>query len=278
MIGIQVNTLHELESLVKVTDILQIDVLQLFMKIPFEFSRKNFFHIQSIFSTLKKIYAVKKIYIHAPDHLLLNGSSRKSRILQWKRLKEMVNQTSYLGGDGVIVHLQFSEHATIHELAEESEMVFWNQPPSIPLVLENVIKQHSIGSNLAMMSDFIRLIRQSLYCEVCLDTAHLYQTGYRFHDKEEAFLLKEAHPYLFQHTTVLHINDSKMPINSHLDWHEHLGRGYIGLGSLGAFISLFDHSKAFIIETPKKRFDDFIANIDILRRLVSGNIKTESIE
>ncbi|MDD4664174.1 MAG: hypothetical protein PHD83_05860, partial [Caldisericia bacterium] len=102
--------------------------------------------------------------------------------------------------------------------------------------------------------------------------------GFRFQDKEEALDLKTTYPFLFQHTTVLHINDSKMPPNSHLDWHEHLGKGCIGLGSLGAFISLFDHQQAFIIETPKKRFDDFIENTDILRRLVLGNIKTEGNE
>jgi len=40
---------------------------------------------------------------------------------------------------------------------------------------------------------------------------------------------------------------------------------------------LFDHDRAFIIATPKKRFDDFIENTDILRRLVLGNMKTEEI-
>jgi deoxyribonuclease-4 len=278
MIGIQVNTLHELESLVKVTDILQIEVLQLFLKIPFEFSRKNFFHIQSIFATLKKTYSIKKIYIHAPDHLLLNGHNRKTRILQWKRIKEMLNQTSYLGGEGVIVHLQFKSNLNINELVEEAESVFWDQSPTIPLIFENVILPKTIGSDLSLMSEFLKGMLEGLRCEICLDTAHLYQTGFRFQDKEEALDLKTAYPFLFQHTTVLHINDSKMPPNSHLDWHEHLGKGCIGLGSLGAFISLFDHQQAFIIETPKKRFDDFIKNTDILRRLVLGNIKTEGNE
>lgn len=278
MIGIQVNTLHELESLVKVTDILQIEVLQLFLKIPFEFSRKNFFHIQSIFATLKKTYAIQKIYIHAPDHLLLNGANRKTRILQWKSLKEMLHQTSYLGGDGVVAHLQYKSHLGKEELVEEAETVFWDQPPTIPLVLENVITPMTIGSDLSLMEKFLAGMLNCIGCEVCLDTAHLYQTGFRFRDKEEALLLKAAFPLLFQHTTVLHINDSKMPPNSHVDWHEHLGKGYIGLGALGAFISLFDHHQSFIIETPKKRFDDFIENTNILRRLVMGNIKADSTE
>jgi len=273
MIGIQVNTLHELESLVKVTDILQIEVLQLFLKIPLEFSKKNFFHIQSTFSILKKTYSIKKIYIHAPDHLVLNGMSRKNRIMRWKRLIELLNQASYLGADGVIVHLQFKDSLSIDELAEEAETVFWNHPPGIPMIFENVIQTGLIGSTLPLMSQFLKRFLEFMHGEICLDTAHLFQTGVLFRDKEEASRLKQSEPFLFDHTTVLHINDSKTPPHSQLDWHEHLGKGYIGLGSLGAFLSLFDQNRSFILETPKKRFDDFIENTALLKRLIAGNIK-----
>lgn len=273
MIGIQVNTLHELESLIKVTDILQIEVLQLFLKIPFEFSRKNFFHIQSIFSTLKKTYSIQKIYIHAPDHLILNGNTRKIRLLQWKRLKEMLNQSNYLGADGVIAHLQFKTSFPVENLAEEAESVFWDHPPDIPIIFENVIFPDTYGGSLLLMKQFLEKLHEFMHCEICLDTAHLHQTGYSFRDKEEAVALKQAHLWLFQHVSVLHINDSKAPPNSRVDWHEHLGKGTIGLGSLGAIISLFNKNQSFIIETPKKRFEDFIENTNILRNLLSGNIK-----
>lgn len=273
MIGIQVNTLHELESLVKITDILQIEVLQLFLKIPLEFSRKNFFHIQSTFSILKKTFSIKRIYIHAPDHLVLNGNNRKTRIMQWKRLMELLNQSSYLGADGVIVHLQLKDSFSIEDLAEEAETVFWNHPPKNPIIFENVIQTGLIGSSLPLMSQFLKRFLEFVNCEICLDTAHLFQIGLLFRDKEEALALKQSAPFLFEHTTVLHINDSKTPPHSQVDWHEHLGKGYIGLGSLGAFLSLFDRNHSFILETPKKRFEDFIENTAILKRLVIGNIK-----
>jgi len=45
------------------------------------------------------------------------------------------------------------------------------------------------------------------------------------------------------------------------------------LGSIGAFLSLFPKDKAFILETPKMNFDDFIVNVAILKGLISGNSK-----
>ena len=53
---------------------------------------------------------------------------------------------------------------------------------------------------------------------------------------------------------VIHSNDSKTPLNSHVDRHEHIGRGHIGED---AFRRILRHpklrSKAFILS--KRLFD-----------------------
>ncbi|HRR27315.1 MAG TPA: TIM barrel protein, partial [Acidobacteriota bacterium] len=71
---------------------------------------------------------------------------------------------------------------------------------------------------------------------------------------------------------VWHLNDNKQNLGSHVDRHEHIGRGRIGLA---AFRDIMRNpawtSVAKIIETPK---GDGIAwdrrNLDLLRRLAGS--------
>jgi deoxyribonuclease-4 len=67
---------------------------------------------------------------------------------------------------------------------------------------------------------------------------------------------------------VVHVNDSKAPFGSHVDRHEHLGRGHIGLEALGRIVN--DRrlaGRAFILETPIDRPGDDWRNVRALWRL-----------
>lgn len=273
MIGIQVSSLKELDNLTKVVDILQIEVIQLFFSSPFDWVQKNLFHMGSIFSTLKKNNGVKKVIIHAPQSQNLEGPTRRLRITRWKTIREKMEYCSFLGVDGYIVHLQFPLFYPLEMLIAEAEQVLYDFLTKVPLIIENTVTPGRYGNNLSSMEKFLIQLEPIIKTEICLDTAHLFVTGYHFEDKEQANQLKVKFPYLFNKTSTLHINDSKTPIRSNMDWHEHLGKGYIGLGSLGAFLSLFSKDKIFILETPKKQFEDFIVNVSTLRGLIDGNSK-----
>jgi deoxyribonuclease-4 len=104
----------------------------------------------------------------------------------------------------------------------------------------------------------------------CLDTCHLLASGY---DVASAAGLKEtiaeAERVLgLENVHVIHANDSKTPLGSHVDRHEHIGKGYIGLDG---FRRILTHSKlrskAFILETPVEKDGDDQRNIDTLKQL-----------
>ena len=104
----------------------------------------------------------------------------------------------------------------------------------------------------------------------CLDTCHLLASG---HDVATADGLKqtiaEASRVLgLDNVHVIHANDSKGQLGSHIDRHQHIGQGYIGLDG---FRRILTHpqlrSKAFILETPVDQDGDEQRNLDTLKSL-----------
>jgi deoxyribonuclease-4 len=66
----------------------------------------------------------------------------------------------------------------------------------------------------------------------------------------------------------IHLNDSKGDIGSHLDRHDHIGLGKIGLEGFKSILnsnSLRD--LPVIMETPKKSSSDDIRNLDVVHKL-----------
>jgi deoxyribonuclease-4 len=104
----------------------------------------------------------------------------------------------------------------------------------------------------------------------CLDTCHLLASGYDI-ATEEGFkkTVAEADRILgLEHVRVIHANDSKGALGSHIDRHAHIGQGNIGLDG---FRRLLTHpklrQKAFILETPVDQEGDDKRNLDTLKSL-----------
>lgn len=110
---------------------------------------------------------------------------------------------------------------------------------------------------------------------VCIDTAHLFASGWDIRtpaglDKMIAALDSAVG---LARIPVIHANDSKTALGSHVDRHEHIGKGKIGLE---AFRAILNHpslaGKAFIAETPIDRPGDDRRNVAMLWKLVGKTI------
>ncbi|MEP7355327.1 MAG: deoxyribonuclease IV [Acidobacteriota bacterium] len=126
---------------------------------------------------------------------------------------------------------------------------------------------------LHVMRDFAaQTVGQSSDLQIgfCLDTCHLLVSGYDI--STEAGLnetVAEADRLLgMENVRVIHANDSKGAFNSHLDRHQNIGEGYIGLE---AFRRIVNHpklrDKPFILETPVEKPGDDRKNVDTLKSL-----------
>jgi deoxyribonuclease-4 len=105
---------------------------------------------------------------------------------------------------------------------------------------------------------------------VCLDTAHLLAAGYEIRTRAglDETLGSIDSAIGLDRVRVVHVNDSKAPFGSHVDRHEHLGLGHIGLEALGRVVN--DprlEGRAFILETPIDRPGDDWRNVRALWRL-----------
>jgi deoxyribonuclease-4 len=104
----------------------------------------------------------------------------------------------------------------------------------------------------------------------CLDTCHLLAAGY---DVASAVGLRRTIADIerclgLANVKVIHANDSKGALGSHIDRHENIGQGYIGMDG---FQRILTHpklrGKAFILETPVEKEGDDLKNIETLKQL-----------
>lgn len=130
------------------------------------------------------------------------------------------------------------------------------------------------GSQLGGRFEELRAIRDqaSEDAEIgfCLDTAHCLASGYDLAGvRGLRDAVREADAILdLENVRVIHANDSKAPLGSHLDRHQHIGKGHIGLEG---FRRILTHpklrNKPFILETPRDREGDDRRNLETLKSL-----------
>jgi deoxyribonuclease-4 len=131
----------------------------------------------------------------------------------------------------------------------------------------------SLGYRLEHLAEIIAQVKEPGRLGVCLDTAHLFAAGYDFRGRKFPRFMREVEKTIgYRAIKVLHVNDSKKPLGSRVDRHEHIGRGEIGLDGFRPIVRERRFAKIpKILETPKGKNDsgrDWDAiNLEALRGL-----------
>jgi deoxyribonuclease-4 len=145
----------------------------------------------------------------------------------------------------------------------------------LQLLLENMAGQGtSIGSKFEELRAVIDACRD-LPLGVCVDTAHLFAAGWDIRTEAglEKALLDIDSSIGLDRVRLIHANDSKTPLGSRVDRHEHIGKGKIGLEAFGRMLN---HpllaGRAFIAETPIDKPGDDRRNVSILWKLIGREV------
>ena len=170
---------------------------------------------------------------------LINMASPKDELFQ-KSIDALVielERANALTLEGLVVHpgafTDSSESEGLDRIVDAaSEALGRVEPGSCRLLLENTAGQGScLGHTFEQLAYMLDGIEQADRIGICLDTCHAFAAGYQINTKEGFVDMRKKIDRLLPENSIaaLHLNDSKKPLGSRVDRHEHIGRGEIGV-------------------------------------------------
>lgn len=184
------------------------------------------------------------------------------------------NTAEKLGITGTIFHIGSSKEMDRQEALNQvikAVSTIMQQTGNVNLILETAAGAgNTIGDEFFELGQIIKSV-QDERVKVCLDTQHVYASGYDLATAEglERAVEEFEKEIGLDKLVVIHANDSKMPLNSHRDRHENIGEGLIGKEG---FARIINHPAfkeiPFILEVPGFANEGpDIQNIELLRSL-----------
>lgn len=141
-------------------------------------------------------------------------------------------------------------------LARIAESINWalDMTEGVTAVIENTAGQGSnLGYTFEQIAQIISQVEDKNRVGVCIDTAHTLAAGYEIRTKEgfESTFARFDEIIGFKYLRGMHINDSKKELASHVDRHDSIGKGLMGM----TMFELLMNDKRFdniplILETP----------------------------
>lgn len=203
-------------------------------------------------------YAPKHILPH--DSYLINLGNPDQEALEKSRtafLDEM-QRCEQLGLDRLNFHpgsslKKVSDEECLRTIAESINITL-DKTQGVCAVIENTAGQGSnLGYSFEQIAYIIDKVEDKSRVGVCIDTCHAFAAGYDL-KSENGF--QETFEYFetvigFKYLKGMHLNDSKKEVGSHVDRHENIGKGELGI----APFRMLMHDPRFddlplVLETP----------------------------
>jgi len=223
-------------------------------------------------------YKVKSVSIHASYLLNLSSPDESIRKKSIKDLSSELERADALGIDYVVfhpgAHMGEGEVKGIKTIANSIKEVFeiTKSKKSMLLIETTAGEGTHLCYKFEQIRDIFELTRTSRL-GVCFDTCHVFQAGYDIRTPESFLKVLEDFDRVIglKYLKLFHLNDSKREIGMHVDRHEEIGLGKIGLDAFRFLVnnSLFKDVGG-ILEIPGD-IEGYKRNLIILRRLIYGN-------
>ncbi|MFI5414918.1 MAG: deoxyribonuclease IV [Candidatus Lutacidiplasmatales archaeon] len=197
-----------------------------------------------------------------------------------KALVDEIQRATKIGVDGLILHpgahMGEGPEAGLRRIVESLNWVLEKEPKSpVRLLLEN-----AAGQGTALCSTFPELrtvldgVSDRSRVGVALDTCHLFAAGNEFRTREsyEAFVDRLGSELGIGEVRAFHLNDAKADLGSHLDRHENIGKGKLGLDGFRFLINdaRWANTPGYL-ETPLSDdgYSAYVADLAALRGLLA---------
>jgi deoxyribonuclease IV len=183
------------------------------------------------------------VAIHAV--YLLNLASPKADFYEKsvETLRKTVDAGCAIGAEAVVFHVGSHQgagfEAALERVVPALAQALERCGDTTWLCMENTAGTgDTIGRSLEELAALYEALDRHPRLGVCLDSCHLFATGYDVTDPEELDrVVKELDGLIgLDRLRVLHVNDSKTPLGSNRDRHDNIGDGLMG-SKLGVFLA-----------------------------------------
>jgi deoxyribonuclease-4 len=227
------------------------------------------------FRTLKKEFDIRPVFIHTSYLINLASAQRDLLRKSVDMIMAELDIADEIDAEYVVLHTGsasgdlpgVARARAVEALKQVSEQGRWKAG----LLLENTAGERGdITSRIADIAGIMEKVPSGLISGICLDTCHAFSAGYDIAtERGIEGLAEEIGQYMSkEHLRLIHLNDSKKPMGSGVDRHEHIGEGTIGRAGLKKFLRHpFFLNIPLILETPKKADEDDKRNLSNVRVL-----------
>ena len=228
---------------------------------------------QKKFKAALRASNVKTAFSHCSYLINLAAGDNDMLIKSITALIEEVERCTALGLSYCVLHPGAAGGQTmddaIFRIAEALKIVLLKTPSSKVMILLEITagQGSSVGGKFENLKEIYNHVK-SKRIGYCFDTCHAFASGYDIRtEKGMAVTMKEFDDILgIKNLKVFHLNDSKGDLDSHLDRHENIGKGKLGLAPFRYIMQNFPDIPK-VLETPKEDDGDKI-NLAVLRKMM----------
>ena len=233
-----------------------------------------------------KAAGIGPVVSHASYLINLASANDALRQQSMDAMGDELDRAESLGLLGVVLHpgayTSGSEAEGLTLIAEALlELLRARRGGKTMILLEHTAGQGTaLGATFEQLASIIATMSGHPRVGVCLDTCHLFASGYDLCSPEgyASTFTQFGRLVGFDRLKAFHMNDSKKPLGSRVDRHEHIGQGHLGLEPFRRIVNdRRFRNLPMLLETPKEdgrpatrvavdRFDE--RNLETLRRLV----------
>jgi deoxyribonuclease-4 len=277
-IGIHTSIAGDLSAALEIAHALGANALQIFSSSPRMWVRgpSRISEADATrFRDRRKELGLGPLVIH--DNYLINLASPNPvlRTRSVQAFHQEIVRALALGADFLVAHpgccMESGVEAAVASIANGLKQAARGlKLDGLEILLENTAGQGtSMGSKFEELRDVLDA-SADLPLGVCIDTAHTFAAGWDIRSAEGLDKTLQAidNTIGLERVRVVHVNDSKTPLGSRVDRHEHIGKGRIGLESFGRILNHPQLAgRAIILETPIDKPGDDRRNVAALWKL-----------
>lgn len=229
------------------------------------------------FRKARERFDLKPLVVHVNYLVNLASADAAIRAKSIAAFRGELERADAIGAEYLVVHPGSYKGQTLERgiaaFALGLEEAARGLAPETMVLLENTV---GCGQQIGCRFGELREIRDlateltELRVGYCLDTCHLLAAGFDIATEDGLRqTVREADAALgIGNVKVIHANDSKTPLGSRIDRHQHIGEGFIGRAG---FRRILAHpklrTKPFILETPIDEEGDDRRNMEALKKL-----------